>query len=133
MQKAFIVLATLALGACATQQPNTIKVPPKVPPKVTVFSTVKSVLARISPIKPKLKVRDVLGKNSDWVRANLGTPSFERAELDAHIWMYKNKKCILSLFLYTKSSHEAELSVLHFDARNRSGDNMDRNVCLATY
>ncbi|PHS75611.1 MAG: hypothetical protein COB59_11465 [Rhodospirillaceae bacterium] len=132
MKKYLILSIVLFAGACAApQEPlQTTQDPAE---KKSVDKAVRSFFKAPKAPKPALTSQQVLGKDEAWLRGKLGAPNFTRNDLQASIWMYKNKDCILNLFLYSEITPNAPLSVMHFDARDIHGHNMDRDACLATF
>ncbi|MBL4748343.1 MAG: hypothetical protein JKY17_06130 [Magnetovibrio sp.] len=136
MKKNLILCLVLILGACSSQntQPTTQPITQPIRQAVAkAASAVETVFARITAFKPKVTAENVLGKDDAWLRATLGEPTFIRADLHANIWQYKNESCVLSLFLYPDTDTSPTLSIMHFDARDALGHNMDRDRCLATF
>lgn len=114
--------ALLALSACAAQPARTATSPAD-----SMGRTPSSHAA-----KPKITARQMLGQSDAWLLANLGEPHFMRADRVANIWQYKNGTCMLNVFLYgDELSATALKHVLHFDARDNTGQNTDREHCLS--
>jgi len=132
MKKYLILSIVLFAGACAApmEPVQTTQGPTETP---SVIKAVKSFFKAKKAPKPALTSQQVLGKNEAWLHEKLGQPNFIRTDIKASIWMYKNKDCVLNLFLYSEITPNAPLSVMHFDARNIHGHNMDRDACLATF
>lgn len=129
MRKIIILCAALVAGGCATQSGTGSGAQ-----SGAVGGAVSEALTSLAlPLKPKLSAAELLGKDAEWVRHKLGEPSFARADLQANIWQYKNKTCILNLFLYSNSKHTSDLTLLHFDARDTFGHGTDREACLGTF
>lgn len=85
-----------------------------------------------APSKSKITAPQMLGQSDAWLRQHLGEPHFARADLNAHIWQYKNGHCVLNVFLYPDGADApSPARVLHFDARDLGGRNTDRAQCLS--
>ncbi len=88
----------------------------------------------IKPAKVKITADELLGKSDAWLRKTLGNPDFARTDRYANIWQYKNKSCVLNIFLYTdentRKTGPKTAHILHFDARDAQGRNTDREACL---
>lgn len=112
-----LITAALVLSACAQpgQRPAT-----------------SPDLVDSQPAKPKITAGQLLGKSDGWVLEKLGEPAFRRADRIASIWQYKNHACVLNVFLYADSEAQpTPARVLHFDARDLSGNNIEREPCLS--
>jgi len=118
-----VLLPVLLLAACSGTAPKSA-------PAVTPQTVNAAPVAPAPPPKPKITASQLLGQSGPWVAAQLGEPAFVRSERTANIWQYKNARCVLNLFLYVET--EDAPRVLHFDARNAEGGNVDRETCLAT-
>jgi hypothetical protein len=129
MRKIMILCLALVAGGCATQSETGSDAE-----SAATGGGVSKVLTSLAlPLKPKLSAAELLGKDAEWVRHKLGEPSFARADLHANIWQYKNKICILNLFLYSNAKQRQPLTLLHFDARDVYGHGTDREACLGTF
>jgi len=128
MRKILIVISLLTMSACTAQQNGSTG-----NPVTSAATAVGDAFSKLNPNKPRVKSEEVLGKGEAWLRTHLGEPSFIRADLQARIWQYKNKNCVLNLFLYTEPSSQPALAVLHFDARDSQGLDTNRDDCLATF
>ncbi|MBF0247654.1 MAG: hypothetical protein HQL36_06220 [Alphaproteobacteria bacterium] len=100
---------------------------PDQPPAVTP-QTVDAPQAK--PEKPRITTAQLLGQSAGWLEAKLGAPAFVRHDQHAHMWQYKNRECVLNVFLY-EDDVAAHPRVAHFDARGPGGTNADRGACLA--
>ena len=113
MRRVFIIAALIGLAACAGPNAQTAK------PSAS------------DPNKPKITDAQMLGKSDAWLLQNLGEPHFKRTERTANIWQYKNDACVLNVFLYADAPAGRPVRVLHFDARDATGKNTDRKLCLS--
>lgn len=127
LNKFFACAATaVLLSACGAPQPN--HRPATTPDTVDLKPDAAPVVAVVREV-PKITAAELLGKDEHWVQNKMGKPVFVRSEKTAHIWQYKNHRCVLNLFLYAEDSPVHR--VLHFDARDTTGANTDRKACLA--
>lgn len=93
--------------------------------------TTRTDATNTAPAKPKITAQQLLGQDDAWVLENLGEPAFRRADRIASIWQYKNTACVLNLFLYADNeATPTPAHVLHFDARDLLGNNVEREPCL---
>lgn len=88
--------------------------------------------ASATPAKDKITAAQLLGQSDAWLLDKMGAPHFKRTDRVANIWQYKNGACVLNVFLYADAPEApSPARVLHFDARDASGDNTDRDHCLS--
>ncbi len=59
----------------------------------------------------------------------LGDPRFVRRDSSAQLWRYRNKSCILYLFLY-RGAGRAEYFVSHIEARHGEGGAAEKRECF---
>ncbi len=59
----------------------------------------------------------------------LGDPRFVRRDSSAQLWRYRNKSCILDLFLY-RGAGRAEYFVSHIEARHGEGGAAEKRECF---
>ncbi len=84
-----------------------------------------------SPNRPRITVKQLLGRSAELIEASLGKPDFLRSDGGAEIWQYKNSTCVLNVFLYDDAPSAGGIKrVLHFDARTPDGKTADREACL---
>ncbi|MCW8914235.1 MAG: hypothetical protein OQK24_00115 [Magnetovibrio sp.] len=114
-----ILASALSLSACASGQAAK-----PTPPKPTAAP-----VAPVKPVVPKITSQQMLGQSGPWLMTQLGKPAFTRQDQSAHIWQYKNKACVLNVFLY--HDEPETLQVMHFDARHADGSNTNRDACLS--
>lgn len=74
--------------------------------------------------------RRLLGLDVKSLTGLLGAPQFTRRDPPAQLWRYRDKGCILDLFLYEDRKNKAESTVRHFEARSLSKSNMTARICL---
>lgn len=75
----------------------------------------------------------LLGLDPEGIQAILGTPSFLRRDNPAQLWRYRNKSCILDIFLYAdQSAHSHSFRVRHVEARSANADRASARECLRT-
>ena len=59
----------------------------------------------------------------------LGDPRFVRRDASAQLWRYRNKSCILDLFLYREPGRP-EYFVSHIEARHGNGGAAEKRECF---
>jgi hypothetical protein len=74
--------------------------------------------------------RRLIGLDVKSLTGLLGTPGFTRRDPPAQLWRYRDKGCILDLFLYETPKHKSTSVVRHFEARSLSKTNMTARSCL---
>ncbi len=61
----------------------------------------------------------------------LGNPRFVRRDATAQLWRYRNKSCILDLFLY-RDAGRPDYFVSHIEARRSEGGAAPKRECFGT-
>lgn len=92
----------------------------------------------VQPAKPvaklAVKIDDdparLLGLTVKSLTQLLGAPRFTRRDPPAQLRRYRNKSCILDLFLYENPGQKPGSSVRHFETRSLSKTNMTARNCL---
>lgn len=129
MRGLILAVALLTLSACAQpggRTPGTAGKNLGTKPDASLANS-----AAAAPAKVKITATQLLGQNDSWVLEKMGEPGFRRADSVANMWQYKNDRCVLNVFLYADTADaNAPKRVLHFDARDSSGQNTDRDECL---
>lgn len=74
--------------------------------------------------------RRLIGLDVKSLARLLGTPGFTRRDPPAQLWRYRDKGCILDLFLYETPKQKSASIVRHFEARSLSKINMTARSCL---
>lgn len=74
--------------------------------------------------------RRLLGLDGKSLTGLLGRPGFKRRDPPAQLWRYRDKGCILDLFLYRDTKKKGRSFVRHFEARSLSKTNMTARSCL---
>lgn len=120
------VLMVLILFGCETPDNGLSAKKPSVPAKatdadgtVTKVKPQKTVVAPATIVTPPLNARDrdprrLLHMNDKRVSSLLGAPQFVRKEAAARVWQYREKGCVLDLFLYDVDS---EYQVIFYEFR----------------
>ena len=72
----------------------------------------------------------LIGKDQSVIRYLLGDPDFRRQESHAEIWQYRDRSCILDLFLYAEK-HSAAVTVAHVDVRAGATTKPAPSACLS--
>lgn len=136
------MLCAIALAACTPVMTDEFAPAPTparkaVAPPVEV-KTEPAMAQPEPPIKPEprmaVKIDDdpgrLIGLDMNSLTGLLGTPGFTRRDPPAQLWRYRNKGCILDLFLYETRKQKSVSIVRHFEARSLSKTNMTARRCL---
>jgi hypothetical protein len=106
--KAIILIAALALSACATPEggppPQRFPAPP---------------IIRSAPPTANVIAPPPAGTNEDALRAEFGMPDFVRNETESQLWRYDGNDCALFFFLY----RDAGSYVLRYAETDPAGTN----------
>ena len=135
-------LCAAALAACTPVMTDEFAPAPAreaaVPP-AEVETEVKPESAQPEPeekSEPKVVVkidddpRRLIGLDVKSLTGLLGVPGFTRRDPPAQLWRYRDKGCILDLFLYETPKQNSASVVRHFEARSLSKSNMTARSCL---
>ena len=87
-----------------------------------------------SPAPPEKPAIDddperLMGLDTRQLTRLLGNPGFVRRDSSAQLWRYRNKTCILDLFLY-RNTGRAEYIVSHVETRRREGGSTAKRECF---
>jgi hypothetical protein len=91
-----------------------------------------------TPTEPKTPVavkinddpRRLLGLDTKSLTVLLGAPGFTRRDPPAQLWRYRDKSCILDLYLYEISKKITGSTVRHYEARSPSNTYMPARTCF---
>ena len=72
--------------------------------------------------------KNLVGKSENEVQSSLGKPAFTRQDGPARVYQYRGTSCLLDVFLYKEGS---AYRVKHAEVRQRSGNRLTENACLA--
>lgn len=72
----------------------------------------------------------LVGQDGDDLIRMFGTPILDAREMKGRKLQFGNTKCVLDAYLYPKSKREPE--VIHVDTRNREGEKVDPEGCIAS-
>ncbi len=83
------------------------------------------------PAKPAIDddPERLIGLATAELTAMLGDPRFVRRDSSAQLWRYRNKTCILDLFLY-RDTGRPEYFVSHVEARHHQGGAAEKRDCF---
>lgn len=83
------------------------------------------------PAKPAIDddPERLMGLATAELTAMLGNPRFVRRDSSAQLWRYRNKNCILDLFLY-RDTGRPEYFVSHVEARHHQGGTAVKRDCF---
>ena len=100
------------------------------PPTVAAATAVPSVVPP-APEKPAIDddPERLMGLGAGELTRMLGSPGFVRRDATAQLWRYRNKSCILDLFLYS-SAGRPEYFVSHVEARRSEGGAAPKRECF---
>ncbi len=89
------------------------------------------VLAPAPPEKPAIDddPERLMGLGTAELTRLLGNPRFVRRDSSAQLWRYRNKTCILDLFLYRDAGRSGYL-VSHVETRHREGGAAPKRECF---
>jgi len=92
------------------------------------------VAPEIAPQPPAKPVIDddpqrLMGLDVSELTRMLGDPRFVRRDASAQLWRYRNKTCILDLFLY-RTGGRGEYSVSHVETRRSEGGSTPQRECF---
>ncbi len=121
------------------QAPAASGEPPK-PPESTVQDTAPAAGPPIAaaatpvPLAPEKPAIDddperLMGLGAGELTLMLGSPGFVRRDASAQLWRYRNKSCILDLFLY-RNAGRPEFIVSHVEARLSKGGAAAKRDCF---
>ena len=88
-------------------------------------------MAPPAPEKPAIDddPERLMGLGAGELTRMLGSPGFVRRDASAQLWRYRNKSCILDLFLY-RSAGRPEYLVSHVEARRSEGGAAPKRECF---
>ena len=72
---------------------------------------------------------DMLGRNEKSLRAQFGEPRLNIVEGDGRKMQYVTAKCVVDIYLFPPAAGK-EAAVVHIDARDDAGRDMDRDSCV---
>ncbi len=100
------------------------------PPTATATTPVRSAAP---PEKPAIEDDPgrLMGLSTAELTRVLGNPRFVRRDATAQLWRYRNKSCILDLFLY-RDAGRPEYFVSHIEARRSEGGAAPKRECFGT-
>ena len=100
------------------------------PPTATATTPVRSAAP---PEKPAIDDDPgrLMGLSTAELTRVLGNPRFVRRDATAQLWRYRNKSCILDLFLY-RDAGRPEYFVSHIEARRSEGGAAPKRECFGT-
>ena len=87
--------------------------------------------ATLAPLKPTVddNPERLMGLGIGELAAMLGSPRFVRRDSSAQLWRYRNKSCILDLFLY-RNVGRSEFYVNYIEARRAKGGVALKRKCF---
>lgn len=94
-----------------------------------------AIASRTPPKPPPLNddPRQLLGLDGKALAKLLGKPGFVRRDPPAQLWRYRDRACILDLFLYSaEAGDNRRMTVRHFEARSLSKTSTSPRKCLGT-
>ena len=109
-----VLLAALALGACATEGGGSKA-------GGLAGATASTASAFASP-------KDLVGKSGLQITSAIGAPAFRRKDGEAQIWQYRGTNCLLDVFLYRDGT---SLKVKYAELRRRATGGLSESACLA--
>ncbi len=126
-----VVLAALALTACAQQSATSTAAPGK----AAARAPAKPQPAAPPAIPPAPRVypppSHLAGLDGEQVIGLLGSPGFKRKDDPALIWQYRTKACALDLFLY-RAADGSPYRVRHFETRSRGKEAVSARDCFVS-
>ena len=139
-----ILAGLIFASGCGTAEKATIEEPPviantpKVPtvdqspnhlatPNIETRETDNTKLNTL-PTEARVSLNSLIGLNSLEIQTILGLPQFQRLDISAQIWQYRQSDCVLYLFLYPSASG---LSVSHLETRDHVNANNSQEKCFA--
>ena len=84
--------------------------------------------SNIVPTEAPPSLDSFIGLTPLEIRTALGSPQFQRFDVPAQIWQYRQNGCVLYLFLYPSSSG---LSVSHLETRDHVYASNNQQKCFA--
>ncbi len=103
------------------------------PPTVAAAAPVPPIAPVTPPVPEKPAIDDdperLMGLGAGQLTLMLGTPRFVRRDASAQLWRYRNKSCILDLFLY-RDAGRPEYFVNHIEARRAEGGAALKRKCF---
>ncbi len=72
---------------------------------------------------------DMLGRTEKSLRAQYGDPRLDIREGEGRKMQYLTKKCVVDIYLFPPSAGK-EAQVVHIDARDDAGRDLDRDGCV---
>ena len=97
------------------------------PPVAPVSAPVQAVA---KPTDAPPAADDLLGSDSAKLETWLGKPRMIRHDDPAQVWQYRNKSCMLDVYLYPA---EDRLKVAHAEARAQAKTGSAISTCLAAF
>lgn len=139
LRGALTLAALLMLTACGNafapaERQTTTTAPPSAPPAPAI--------ARAAPVTPppastapKLRISDLIGRETAQIDARLGAPNLVRNEGDGELRVYRNEACILHVFAYPRGPNRASRQATHIEARTPDGQIVGpaADACLARF
>ena len=110
MRKTIAISGVLALAGCTTTAPEV--------PTITS-----------QPMTNIVGLERVIGRNADQLTNLFGAPAQDFREDGARKLQFTGTSCILDTYLYAERSGR-EPVVTYVDARNASGEDVDRAACV---
>ena len=111
MRRLAALAPVLVLAACAPR----------------VAAPVEPVTSPAAPIRP---TGGLFGVTANDLIARFGQPSFQVREGTGTKLQWAENGCVLDAYLYPPENGRGADRVVHLDARNRSGADLDLNACL---
>lgn len=130
------ICATLLSGCTPVTTDESIPVAGReaeTPPTVAVKSKPAKPSAKPIPrvaVKIDDNPRRLLGLDVKSLTGLLGAPRFTRRDPPAQLWRYRDKGCVLDLFLYEDTNKKSRSTVRHYEARSLSNSNFTARSCL---
>lgn len=142
----YVLSIALALSACITPDKNldfSDNAPRKQKPVISQPTTEKltdfprnkvvpkTISQKVPPFKP-ISRSDIIGQNKSMLIKVLGSPDFKRSDRPAEIWRYKDKVCLLDIYLYQplKVGPPNAPLVTFIEARMPRGPSVETLRCL---
>ncbi len=129
--RCFALAAAAAAIACTPLAPG--EEPDNIGAGNSATPATATVARRAPPEPPPINddPRQLLALDGQGLAKLLGKPGFVRRDPPAQLWRYRNRVCILDLYLYrAEADGEIRMAVRHFEARSLSKTSTSPRRCL---
>lgn len=131
MRRLALILAPLALGACAGGAGSTPILSGNTKPAARPAPATPAAAFRKPQMDRERGLEDVLGQRAATLIARYGKPRIDLGEGDARKLQFAGENCVLDIFLYPLDAGEEPVAT-HVEARQRQGGaSTDKARCLA--